>query len=409
MDDRLHSDTHLKKRRGRPPGKNKGKTEQQNLGRQNGWTKPTTKGQAQDTQLKQTEVEPPSTRQNSTATENIFGDFLQSILRHDRGEIARAAKALNVAENTIYRWMNGTSVPRVIYLKRLPDIFPEQRVQLITIINEVFGDVLGAPTPVLDEIGKDLYMKVLELATNSYDKEARMWQVSQAIFEYALLHMDSEHLGMAITYARLTQPHADGIHSLYETMMCGNDPWPTSIESATFLGSTSLAGNAATTLRVQVWSDTDDSRSLVEIDEFEHSACAAPILRDGLLAGVLIFSSAQSDFFRDPQTVQAVTEYALLMGVALGDSEFHPSSLLNLRPMPDLKWQRKQIIETYANRVIIYARRYATARREAERQVQQEMELEFEEEARKMLQQRQKDVEQVQTVARQPPNTAFQK
>jgi len=102
-------------------------------------------------------------------------------------------------------------------------------------------------------------------------------------------------------------------------------------------------------------------------------------------------------------------EYALLMGIAISDNEFYPSARLNLRPMPPLKWQRKKIVETYVNRVIMYARKHATARHEAELQVQRDMELEFEEEARKTLQQRAKDVEQVPTVARQPPNTAFQR
>ncbi len=394
MDSRLRTTEQLKKRRGRPPGTSKGKTEQneQSSGQKNGWTQVPAKTQIQDIPVRQNEVEPTSAhkREHVAIEANPFGDFLQSILHHDRAEIARVARELNVAENTVYRWMNGTSEPRMMYLKRFPDLFPEQRLQVITTINQLFGDILGTPTPSLPEIGKDIYIKVLELAANSQDKDARMWHVSQAIFEYALLHMDSERLGMAITYARLMPPHKDGIHSLYEATMRGNSPWPASIESAAFLGSTSLAGTAAVTQRAQAWNAIDNSRSLVEIDEFEYSACAAPVLRDGLLAGVLIFSSTQPDYFKDPQTILAVMEYTLLMGVAISDSEFHPSTRLNLRPMPRLKWQRKKIVETYANRVIIYARNHATARREADLQVQREMELEFEEEARKMLQQRQK-------------------
>ncbi len=409
MDSRPRSNEQLKKRRGRPPGTSKVKAEQnqQSFGQQNGAAKPVTKTQAQDTPSKQAGME--SSSVNATTEANPFGKLLQNILRHDHIEIARMAKELNVAENTIYRWINGTSEPRIMYLKRLPDIFPEQRIQLINTINQIFGDVLGAPTPTLREIGKDIYIKVLELAAHCQDSDARMWQVSQTIFEYALLHMDSERLGMAITYARLMQPRPDGIHSLYEVAMCGNDPWPSSIESAAFLGSTSLAGTTAVTQRLQVWNDTDHSRSLVEIDEFEHSACAAPVLRDGLLAGVLIFSSTQPDFFKDPQACLAVMEYALLMEVAISDKEFHPSSLLNLRPMPHLKWQRKQIAENYVNRVIICASRYAMARREAELRVQNEMELEFEEEARKKLKQRPNDVEQVETVAWQPPDTSLRR
>ncbi|GAC1359312.1 MAG: hypothetical protein NVS2B12_12830 [Ktedonobacteraceae bacterium] len=324
-------------------------------------------------------------QEDGTAATNLFSDFLQSVFNRDRTEIARVARELNVAENTLYRWMNGTSTPRVMYLKRLPNIFPERRAQLTHIINQVFGDILGTTLSVPHEVGKDIYFKVLELAANSQDDETRMWHVSQAIFEYALLHMDPEHQGMAVTYAKLMQPHADGIHSLHEVAMRGNNPWSTSSETAAFLGSTSLAGNAAMTQRLQVWNTADEGRSPVEIDEFEHSACAAPVLRNSLLAGVLIFSSTQANFFKDPLRCQAVAEYALLMAVALNDSEFYLPSLLNLRPMPDLKWQRQQLIETYADRVILYARRHTIARREAEKHVQHELELEFEEEAHVML------------------------
>jgi hypothetical protein len=90
-----------------------------------------------------------------------------------------------------------------------------------------------------------------------------------------------------------------------------------------------------------------------------------------------------------------VEEFALLMAVAVSDRELHSPSLLNLRPMPDLTWQRRRIADTYLNRVIQYAGKHTIARHAAELRVQQEMELEFEEEARRMLKQHQREVEKV--------------
>ncbi|GCE19315.1 GAF domain-containing protein [Dictyobacter kobayashii] len=181
--------------------------------------------------------------------------------------------------------------------------------------------------------------------------------------------------------------HEDGIHSLREVKMRGHSPWPDTVDSKAFLGSTTLVGSAAVLQRIQVWNDMDDNRALVEIDEHEHSACAVPILRGSLLAGVLIASSTQPDFFKDPTACQAVTEYALLMGVALCDREFHPSALLHLRPMPPLHWQREEINRTYLNRIIAYAHKHSTSRRDAEFWIQHEMELEFEDEAHRILEQ----------------------
>lgn len=408
MDSGPSTNEQFKKRRGRPPGTNSGKTGQSKSGPKQKIGSSIAQAGIQDTSLVQLEQSSLDARQDSSVATNPFSDFLQNIFRQDHIEIERVARELDVAENTVYRWMNGISVPRASYLKKLPDIFPEHRALLIGLIKQVFGDVVGNLTPAPHEVRKEIYIKVLELAASSQDEEARMWQVSQTIFEYALLHMDAEHLGLVITYARVMQPHDDtSVHSLYEVNRRSNDPNLISIEATAFLGSTSLAGAAAVTQRLQIWHDTDSERTLFEREEFERSSCAVPVLRNSQIAGVLTFSSTQPDFFKPPLACQAATEFALLMAVAISDKEFHSPSILNLRPMPDLQWQRQRIADTYLDRVIMYARKHAIARRDAELQVQREMEVEFEAEARRMLEERQKDVEDVHAVAKQSPNTSL--
>src|SRR5689334_7058288 len=63
-----------------------------------------------------------------------ISDFLHSILAHDRAGITRLARLLDVTEHTVYRWMNGTSLPQQAHLKRLPNVLPEHRNKLIDII-----------------------------------------------------------------------------------------------------------------------------------------------------------------------------------------------------------------------------------------------------------------------------------
>lgn len=53
-----------------------------------------------------------------------FSSYLRHILKHDHMEITRVARELNVAENTIYRWMNGRSEPGQVNLKKLLDVLP---------------------------------------------------------------------------------------------------------------------------------------------------------------------------------------------------------------------------------------------------------------------------------------------
>ncbi|MDQ2884505.1 MAG: hypothetical protein M3Y39_00270 [Chloroflexota bacterium] len=312
-----------------------------------------------------------------------FSSLLRNILRHDRSEIVRVARELEVAENTIYRWMNGSSEPRAVHLKRLPDVLIEHRSTLSYAINQTFPGTLDTTPTGIREVRKDIYRRVLELVATISEEDTRFWQVSQAIFEYALQHMDAERQGLAITFARLMPARKDGIHSLREAAMHGNPPWPFDIESKAYLGSTTLAGTAVTMQRMLVWNSVGSGDRLqVEVDDFEASACAVPVTRGNSIAGALIVSSTQPDFFNDPMASQAVLEYAQLLATALSEADFQPHSRLNLRPFPDLKSQREHITRSYVGRILTYARKNGRSRTEAELMVRAEMEEEFEQKGR---------------------------
>ena len=145
---------------------------------------------------------------------SLFSSFLRHILRHDRVEIARVARELDVSENTIYRWMNGTSEPRAVYLKNLIEALPEHRNQLTHVINQTFPGILDSLSTGVHEVQKDIFRRVMELFTATAESDARRWQITQAIFENALLHLDAERRGLAVTYAKVMPPLPDGIHSL---------------------------------------------------------------------------------------------------------------------------------------------------------------------------------------------------
>lgn len=318
-----------------------------------------------------------------------FSSLLRHILRNDGGEVARIAHELDVADNTVYRWMNGSSEPRAALLKRLLEVLPEHRGNLTYAINLTFPDALEALSPGLHEVPKAIYRQVLELMATTQEDDARHWQISQAVFESALLHLDAERHGMAVTYASLMPIHEDGIHSLRESIMRGNSPWPFNLESRVYLGSTTLAGTAAMLQRPQTWSESSqDDRLLVDVDEFERSAGACPVMRAGRISGVLIISSTRHDFYTDPVAVQSLVEYAQLLSLAMREQDFFPTSSLHLRPMPELRWQRAEINRSLVARVIAYARKHNMARLEAERRVLLEMEMEFEEMGRVLIERR---------------------
>jgi|SRR5579883_2896478 transcriptional regulator with XRE-family HTH domain len=374
MDNGQRSGEEPRKKRGRPPGARKALSEAAHL--------PSGDVLANGAITALAEQTPAGDGQPDTIVEarlSPLSKLLHSILHHDRAEITHVAKAMEVTENTIYRWMSGSSEPRPAHLKRLPEVFPEHRATLIYAINQAFPGLLDMSLIGVREVPREIYQRVAELITANEEEEARFWQVSEAIFEQALLHLDTERRGLAITYARLMPARADGIHALREFTMRGNAPWGFNNEAKVYLGSTTLAGTAAMLQRVQIWSDIEEGRLQVEADEFEHSACAAPLLRGSRIAGVLIVSSTRSNFFLDPIAYQAVSDYAQLLATALRDQDFYPVSQLNLRPMANLTIQRDYIARTYVNRILTHVRKQGISRREAEQQVQDEMEREFEE------------------------------
>jgi transcriptional regulator with XRE-family HTH domain len=310
---------------------------------------------------------------------SAFSSLLRHILRQNRAEIIRVARELEVAENTVYRWMNGTSEPRIQHLKKLLEALPEHRRNLTHAINQTFPGVLDSPSRDLPGVHKDVYHRVLALRATTVEDDARRWHIRQTIFENALLHLDSERCGISITYAELMPAREGKIHSLYEVEVHGTNPWPFTPESKVYLGSTTLAGTAAMLQRMQTWDDLENTDRLqVIVDDFERSACAHPVMQAGRIAGVLVISSTQPGFFMNSVARQAVVEYAQLLTLALNESDFQPCSALHLRPMPDLNWQRAEMRRSYVNRVIDCARQYHLALPEAEQYIRREMEEEFE-------------------------------
>jgi transcriptional regulator with XRE-family HTH domain len=307
------------------------------------------------------------------------------LIKNDRSEILRLAREIGVSDNTVYRWINGTSEPHLNHMQRLLEVLPHTYQLRLSATTGALAAPANGRGPVHQlqgrwDVPKEIYRRVMEQAAITVDHTSRRWHIIETIFEYALLHLDPERQGMALTYARLMPPRADGtIHSLYETEMRGQAPWPFALDFKAYLGSTTLAGTAAMLQRAYTWSRLDEeARHPVGLDDNEQSSCAAPVMRGGRLAGVLIVSCAQNDFARNPAVPRAISDYAHLLATGLMDSDFYPTSLIKLVPMPELKWQRERIANIYLNRVVEYARKQCLSFTEAEQQVLQDLEDEFE-------------------------------
>lgn len=309
-----------------------------------------------------------------------FATLLSFLINNDRSEILRVAREVGVSDNTVYRWLNGTSIPRRSHLQSLLHALPQLQAFSSEGATHRERSRNAVARTASGEVQREIFHRVLEQAAVTLDNASRRWHIVETIFEYALLHLDPDHQGMALTYARLMPPQKDGtIHSLCEMEMRGQSPWAFALEFKTYLGSTTLAGSAAIFQRVKTWSINDtEARIPVGLDKNELSSCAAPVMRAGRLAGVLIVSSALPDFVRNPTVPGAVNDYANMLATGLADNEFYPVDLLKLVPMPELDWQRETIARSYLNRVVECARKDGLSFPEAERKVLYDLEREFE-------------------------------
>ncbi len=311
-----------------------------------------------------------------------FSTLLSSLLHNDRTEVLRVAKAVGVSDITVYRWLNGVSAPRSAHMQRLADVLsPNVQVAGSTSSTQSgYQHAQPGPVPGRWDVPRDLYRRVLEQAATTADDSSRRWHIIETIFEQALLFFDPDHDGLALTYVRLMPPCADGtIHSLFEAEMRGQAPWPFALDFKTYLGSTTLAGVSAMSLRVRMWSKADpETRTQVGVDAYERSSCAAPVMRGARLAGVLMASSVRDDFAVNPAVPRAMSEYANLLAAGLMDQDFYPTSIVKLVPMPDLTWQRERISHLYLPRVIECARKQGLSFPEAEQRILQDLEEEFE-------------------------------
>ncbi len=317
-----------------------------------------------------------------------FSNTLRHILQQNHLETAAIAKALDVTENTIYRWLNGRSEPRQGNLRTLLEALPEHRNELTIAIRQTFPHALEEQQSEKREICKEVYQQILEMVTLLETDEEQIWHVAQRLFEHARLLLDRQQSGLSLTYASVMPPHADGyIHSLREVVTCGSYPWPSHYDDKVFLGRTTLAGHAAMELHSCIWHTMSDERILVEVDDYEHSACACPVMRFGRIGGVLVVSSTDPNLFRQPDTCSIVEEMSQLLAIALHDSDLHNPGTLRLVPMPTLVWQRRKISTTLVQRIRQAVRTLGFSRHAAEMHVIHELEQEFEEEGRDFIEQ----------------------
>lgn len=267
-------------------------------------------------------------------------DFLASIIQ-DQQERQRIANELGVNPVTLTRWVNKEATPRSQNIHRLLKALPQHHKVLLELLSEDFDGFAAEIEEALIEdslqdIPREFYVRVLRTLT-TIPKELRFSSLCDLILQQALKQLDPQRLGMAIIIARCMPPSHEGkIRSLRESLGRGTPPWGSNLEQhAILLGAESLAGHAVTSGRLVVNQNLTDGQGISPGYRglWEESAAAAPIMLEGNVAGSLLVSSTQPNFFL-PLQQTLIQDYADLIALAFRFEEFYESQQIELGLVP---------------------------------------------------------------------------
>ena len=298
----------------------------------------------------------------------------------------RLASMIGVHPMTLTRWVNNESNPRPQNLRQLLSALPyEQRTRMAGLLE---GEHLDLSESVLsdsnDQIEYPFVMQVLEMRETTSDVML-FWALCHKVFQHALRRLDPERIGVAIRVVLCMPPGRDGkIHSLRESMGRGTPPWSDDLEQeAIFLGAESLAGYVVASCRPEAVQDLSKQVYRLPAHRAEHelSATAVPLLYASRVAGCVLVSSTQPNFFVSSSRLSLIADFARLIALALKPEQFYPPEWVELRMMPSFEVQQERLA-SFRDRIIALMKetsneREPLTRTQAEQLVWQQLEEEL--------------------------------
>jgi len=250
----------------------------------------------------------------------------------------RIIDELGIQPITLTRWVEGHAEPRQQNFRQLITILPEFREYFYELLGEEFTDAaISAASDASKVIPSDFFARVLSERSNT-QKTVRFWSLCNLIFQQAIGQLDPDHLGMAITVVQCMKSSCSPyIRSLRETAAYGTLPWQSNMEQkGMFLGAESLAGYCVNICRGVENNDVRDRSNPLPAHQVPHelSAAAHPILLSGKVAGCILVSSTQANYFLSQYRLNLIHNYANLISLLFDPKEFYSADEIRLQVMP---------------------------------------------------------------------------
>ena len=293
----------------------------------------------------------------------------------------RIAQELGVRAITLSRWVRGESEPRPQNLRHLLRVLqPDHRDLLLEMLGEELGESRDAVADDISrEIPSEFYSRVLS-ARATTNETLRYWSISSLILQQALGQLDPDRLGLAITIVRCMRSAGEKkIRSLRESVGKGTPPWAGDLEQrGMFLGAESLAGYVVTTCRPAQLQNIQKDGLALPAHQVEHeiSAAAHPILYTGRIAGCVLISSTQPDYFVSSARNTLIGNYANLLALAIEPEEFYDPQDIELMIMPPHTLQ-KEYFANFRHRVTQALKKNMMNNLQAEQYVWEQLEEEL--------------------------------
>jgi transcriptional regulator with XRE-family HTH domain len=277
--------------------------------------------------------------------------LLGARINKDPQERQRIASALGINPMTLMRWASGMTIPRPQNLRQLLKALPstESPLWMESIAKEFpeFAEPDTGPEVANEsvEIPSEFYSRVINTYAITLINR-RFWAISNLVLQQALAHLDPNNVGMSITIARCMPPAGDErkVRTLRELTGQGTPPWPANLEPQTmFLGIESLAGYTTTVGHLLTVNRSDQAaRWPAHWLQWEESAIACPIIQGERIAGCLLASSTQPDYF-SPFRQALFRKYTELLLLAFVLEDFYALRDLKLQLVPSLEIQRARL------------------------------------------------------------------
>jgi hypothetical protein len=272
-------------------------------------------------------------------------------------ERRRLAEGLGVTPMTLSRWTSGESSPRPRNFQQLLDALPEHRKQLSRLITQEHADLF---MDVSEETRQDasqfsipasFYSRIFNTYATT-PPTLRSSKILDLIVKQVISQFDSDNSsGIKVIVAQFVAPDEKDqpVQSLRIITGGVTPPW-TELQTM-FLGAESQIGFAILSNNMINIEDFAQEQQTIHFPErtIERSSVACPIISAKDVAGCILISSVQPNYFTS-SLLSLIQSYAELLTLVFEAEDFYPNEKIRLGVMPTYQ-QQEPYLRSFATSV----------------------------------------------------------